>query len=110
MRNRRVILILLLVVVVAALVAIFSREREPQYGGKSLGEWVEEAWPPGSFPFAQAQASVAIQNVGTNAVPYLLKWICYDTPPWKMRLYGKVNKLLSFLNLPLIVNHRLDRA
>lgn len=46
MFKRRYYLVLLLVaVLVVGLVMLFNREREPEYGGKKLSEWVEEYAP-----------------------------------------------------------------
>ena len=44
------------------------------------------------------EAEKAIREIGTNALPYLLKWIRYDMPSWKMRFYETVNPALSTLN------------
>ena len=92
MHKRRVYLILGVVGVVLAgvLVAVFSREREPEDGGKRLSEWVEMSPDKG--------AETAIRQIGTNALPYLLKWILYETPSWKTKLYEAVNPALKSLN------------
>ncbi len=41
MQKRRLYLLLIGIGVAGVLVAVFSREREPEYGGKRLSEWVE---------------------------------------------------------------------
>jgi HEAT repeat protein len=30
-----------------------------------------------------------------DAIPYLLKWICYETPPWKREFYRAINRILE---------------
>lgn len=35
--------------------------------------------------------------MGTNSLPYLMKWIRYDTPVWKRKLYGMINPALRRL-------------
>ncbi len=103
MHRRRVYLILVVVGVVLAgvLVVVFSREREPEYAGKRLSEWVESyaATPSaveGSFEFQQADG--AIRQFGTNALPYLLNWIRYEPPTTNKRLRRAVNSMLQPLN------------
>ena len=95
MRKRRVYLLILLGVVVAGvLVAVFaSREREPEYGGKKLSEWVQMC----GIDYESPQAKKAILQIGSNAVPYLVKWIRYEPPSWKEKLYAVVNKASSSL-------------
>ena len=92
MHRRRVYLILGVVGVVLAgvLLVVFSREREPEYGGKRLSEWV--------MKLPDDAAEKAIRQIGTNALPYLLKWIGYAVPAWKGRLYEAVNPNLNSLN------------
>src|SRR5229473_8685860 len=62
MRKRRVYLILGVVGVVLAgvLVAVFSREREPEYGGKRLSEWVEDY---GKVTLREGDASEWLERV-----------------------------------------------
>src|SRR6266478_5530398 len=86
MHRRRVYLILGVVGVVLAgvLLVVFSREREPEYGGKRLSEWVEEF--PSGFSVETQQARQAVRHIGTNALPFLVEWIAYEQPPWKAKL------------------------
>ena len=107
MHKRRVYL---LVIGVAVLAAVFAtRNREPEYGGKRLSQWVEvgyttapQFWiPPWFLDGARAAPEAvdeAISHMGTNAVPYLLKWIRYEPAPWKRRFYTRVGPLLQRLN------------
>ncbi len=59
-----------------------SWEREPTYQSKRLGDWIDSiASAPG-----RAQASVAeeaVRQIGTKAVPFLIKWMAQ--PPSKLR-------------------------
>lgn len=43
------------------------------------------------------QCDAAIRHVGTNAIPYLLTWVRYETPGWKIALYKAINPLLTTL-------------
>src|SRR5260221_130637 len=101
MRKRRVYFILGVVSVVLAgvLVAVFRREREPEYGGKRLSKWVKGYSPTYAFMSESAQkptaeeAANAIRHIGTNALPYLLECIQYEPPPWKAKLWTVTDKL-----------------
>ncbi len=64
------------------LVAFWPRDNEPKYNGKTLTKWLEisasrrydNRWP---------QAEDAVRHIGTNALPWLTKWISYDRPTWQ---------------------------
>src|SRR5437764_14424345 len=95
MRKRGVYLMLVVLAVVGVLVAVFSRrEREPEYGGKRLSQWVEgyatSIIMDGKRKPTE-EAANAIRQAGTNAIPFLLEWIRYEPPAWKTRFYEVVN-------------------
>src|SRR5260221_13025832 len=103
MRKRRVYLILLFVGVVLAgvLVAVFRRDREPEYGGKRLSEWVERYGPPEQWHSSNgltapwfSNVNQAIGHIGTNAVPYLLGWVLYEQPAWKWQMHYRLGAIL----------------
>src|SRR3954464_13558597 len=79
MRGRRkIVLALPLVILCAALAAAFWPEKEmpePVYGGKKLGEWLDEAVAQGTFT---PEITEALQAIGTNAIPCYLHWISYE--------------------------------
>ena len=66
------------------------REREPEYQGKTLSEWMEvdRRASSGGGPVAIEEAENAVQQIGTNALPLLLKWIAYEQPEWRVRIYN----------------------
>src|SRR4051812_12829515 len=72
--KRRVVRIVLTgVVVVAAVVLLWPRgEREPEYQGKKLSEWIGDEGNP--------RQADAVRHIGTNALPFLIGWIRYETP------------------------------
>ena len=99
MRRRSIYLMAVVLVVAGVLVEVLgSREREPEYGGKKLSEWVQ-AYPPESWiwvrPAPTTRDGIArlftetkdpmrtIRHIGTNALPYLVKWMDYEASPWK---------------------------
>jgi len=80
-------------IVIGAIVVLSRPEREPEYGGKKLSEWVREF----RTPTRSWEADVAIRHLGTNALPYLIKWMSYELAPWKVKVY---NGLPNFLRRP----------
>jgi len=82
MRTRRFYLLLVGVLVTdGVLVAVLSGPREPEYGGRKLSEWVD-TW---AYSTNRDKCDDAIRHIGTNALPYLLRWI-QDKPAWKSKL------------------------
>ena len=73
----------------AALLAILTpfvlwpmrRSSEPRYGGRSLSSWLDESCAPTMV--RQHQATQAILQIGTNALPHLFQHIKYNQPAWR---------------------------
>src|SRR4051812_47188734 len=64
------------VLLLAVLVAIvWPGEKEPEYQGKKLSYWLEITTHE-----EYVEAREAVRQIGTNALPLLLKWIRYS--PW----------------------------
>lgn len=73
---------------------------EPRYKGRSLSQWLND-WdtnlrfpddvPPRSG-FADAQIDAALDAIGTNAFPHLMKWLMTQESPLKERLNSLLNK------------------
>jgi HEAT repeat protein len=55
---------------------------EPNFGGKSLGEWLKMHDSEGTF---SEDAKQALQHMGTNAIPALLERLVYVQPPFGLR-------------------------
>jgi HEAT repeat protein len=65
----------------AACLAV-AREKEPTYNGRSLSEWTAEIDPHGGYIVSHPPPYVvAIEHMGTNALPLLLKWMSEKDPP-----------------------------
>jgi len=56
---------------------LWPGEREPEYNGVPLSKWLER------YDGVNIQATEAIQHIGTNALPYLVRWIQYKAPGWR---------------------------
>jgi hypothetical protein len=62
------------------MVAFWPGEREPEYNGKKLSEWLAlQRYRP-------EEASDAIRAIGTNALPVLVSWAEYQMPAWRFEL------------------------
>ena len=46
----------------------------------------------------QAQIDVASRAIGTNALPFLLRWIQYDQPLWKANFLRFANAHMTWIN------------
>jgi hypothetical protein len=80
-------------------------DAEPRYEGKLLTQWVL------ATPGRGRGAEDALQHIGTNALPYLVKWIQYETPAWKIKLRKVCNHLPAKLKpRTLYSDSKLDRA
>jgi len=110
MRKRRIYLGVQLLAVaglVSLIVAGALREREPEYGGKNLSEWVEElGFHAGKHLNPPWKARGAVAQIGTNAIPYLLTWIRYEPAHSKTELFAAINRTFGCR----LLDHRNARA
>jgi len=82
MKGRRLLLILLgCVASITLAMLLWPTEREPEYNGVPLTKWLER-YNDGN----NAEATAAIRRIGTNALPFLLRWIQYESPGWRISL------------------------
>jgi len=98
--KRRKLFVLVICLGCIAVAVFFLRAREPYYGGRTLSAWVTTySKPEPKIPSGQkAQAAAAIWHMGTNAIPYLFEWLCYEEPPGKSERLKKLSKPLIWLN------------
>jgi hypothetical protein len=72
------------------LVALWPGPKEPEYEGMILSEWLYADGSGYTSITLHGQRYVpaeVIREFGTNAVPCLAKWISYEEPWWRKRLY-----------------------
>ena len=90
--NRILTLALVAVLFVALMLAVWHGRSEPTYEGKSLSDWLRlYRQPIGAMaPVVSPEAADAVRHIGTNAVPFLARWIgdSRNIPPWRLRLFG----------------------
>jgi hypothetical protein len=87
MKRRRLLLILLASVASITLASfIWPREREPEYDGISLSTWLDRT----RGRRYDDEFTQAVNHMGTNALPVLLRSVDYQMPPWKIWLRRKI--------------------
>jgi hypothetical protein len=92
--------IILLTFVVAS-----SSQREPTYRGQTLTYWLMKSCFEGDN-----EATAAVRQIGTNALPSLTKWLLYEPSKTKVRMLAASEKLPRKICNPLrdfIVGDRL---
>jgi hypothetical protein len=99
-KKRRILWAVLLVAVVAAVVWLSMPSPEPVYQGKRLSYWLagydtgnyNAMHPMGPSPPTAGQADNAIRQIGTNAVPALLRMLQLPNPTLTERLLNVARK------------------
>jgi hypothetical protein len=79
-------------------VLIWPGEKEPEYQGKRLSEWLDVYLPHFQSDLYRGMpelrgSAAAVRQIGTNAIPFLLKWVRYDRPAWRDRLIVAANRI-----------------
>lgn len=113
-RHWKVVLVLGCLAATAALVAVLTHKAEPRYQGHTLSHWLAASGAPSERERTEARA--AITQIGSNAIPCLLRFISYTPSPWKkhsMTAFRKLQSLPFALDLiprALIIDERELRA
>jgi hypothetical protein len=78
-------------VALPCLVLFIGSLAEPRYRGRSLSHWLL-AYRVNylEHPVEQREAAEAVRQIGTNALPCLLKWVRYQEPAWRTRVYMQI--------------------
>ena len=106
MLKQRILLLLAALAALCGVLALIIRPApEPEYGGQNLSEWVIELVQPAT----SATAADAIRQIGTNALPYLVEWVGYETPAWKNAI-SWTGKLLRQPRLQFIDHMKVCRS
>jgi HEAT repeat protein len=92
-KRLRIIFVVLIAAVVCGVVWQVSRARGPVYQGKRLSVWLKNYDPNPVTPFAtRAEADEAVRQIGTNAIPMLLRLLQANDPPWKLKVFALLDK------------------
>ena len=90
-KRRQILLVLAAGALVLGLYAILSRPPEPSYKGRSLSAWqTAYPWDTTTNLSRQQEVDDAIRHMGTNTLPFLLKWIRLESPVWKTTVWSKM--------------------
>jgi HEAT repeat protein len=81
--------------------ALGKRSSGPSYQGKPLTEWLTDRrrWTPGEEVALSDASTRAVQAIGTNALPLLLKMLRSSDSQLKMQLAARVQRYRFFFNL-----------
>jgi hypothetical protein len=85
----------LVLVALGTVLCIVSRPREPEpvYRGKTLRYWLSDFWPGrGPTPAELEQDKLAVRQIGTNAIPVLLRWIAAKDGPFKQKMVTWIDR------------------
>jgi hypothetical protein len=89
--GRRILLVVVTCGVLAVVVGLlWPGEREPVYQGKKLSEWLEAGASKYDDAPEEQLARIAVKQMGTNALPYLMEAIAYEPSALKRKLIQAV--------------------
>ena len=91
-KKRIVGVVLALRVIAGGLSWVINRSREPMYEGKPLSYWLECYAPLNRTETSVQEADHAVQAIGTNAIPTLLRMLQKTDSPLKVRLVALLRK------------------
>lgn len=100
MPRKKILIVLAACVLVGiGVVAFWPGDKEPEYNGKKLSEWM---WVRQHAPSDARlwEAEDAVRHIGTNGLPSFIKWMKYEPPAWKKPLLQ--SKLLDELPDPIL--------
>jgi hypothetical protein len=130
MTRRRVIIFSLAVLVTAVVIVYLCIPKEPRYQGRTLSQWVNDGetafnvelrakLPIGGYPTPPSAnellagnpkwqaATNAVQHIGTNAIPWLIKWSFAKDSKLKVALAAWLQRHPAF-HLQLSSNRALN--
>src|SRR6185436_9207850 len=89
------------IVVAIGAVVFWPRPKEPEYQGKKLSEWLEicrydrlPKYGNPAVPEEQLRVAVkAIRQIGTNALPWLMRWAFYKPSIWKTKSLAALDRI-----------------
>lgn len=91
MKRIRLITIVFAVIVIGALAISIYRTREPRYQGRTLSEWLDSGPIDGDDTEYRLTAGNSVRQIGSDAVPFLLRWAETKDSPLKVKLIYWLN-------------------
>jgi hypothetical protein len=100
-RRNRILLAALVVMVIGGLAWVGLRKPpEPVYQGRTLTDWLLQyaretliSGQPANYFELPNESKTAVRNIGTNAVPTLLKLVSAHDSPWKINIKRWIRQL-----------------
>jgi len=87
MPKRNIVLVLACLAALLLLTVLFPRDREPIYQGRPLSQWLHISHVKYPEDYSMSfEAKEAVRNMGTNALPLLLRWVSYEPSTLKTKL------------------------
>jgi hypothetical protein len=102
----------IIVAFVVAMVVVWPGEKEPEYQGRKLSEWLGTYKPASTDPemrqlpmllngmlvwdrrgHSVQEVVAAVRHMGTNGVRLLVKWVGYEPPKWRLFLSRQSSRL-----------------
>jgi hypothetical protein len=90
--------------VLAVIAFVLRPNPEPSYGGLPLSAWVDR------YNAADEPAREAISSMGTNAIPFLLKWIRFEKTALRLRAMDALPFSYRIQHMLLRPYFRADKA
>jgi hypothetical protein len=95
-KRRRIVLLLFGIAAIIFTAVLWPDEREPEYQGKKLSEWMAILYRDDNSELGSRErqkALDAIRHIGTNALPIALIWIQFEPSRLRFRIQDKLEKL-----------------
>jgi HEAT repeat protein len=96
LKHQRLYLLLLCAAVALVMIVSLSRNHEPSYDGQSLSHWLV-ALTDNSPEGNPERAEEAIRQIGTNAIPLLVRYASYTPPPWQSTAVAAISTFGKWL-------------
>lgn len=104
-RIRLAIAAVAIVAMICCLAFAISRPREPKYQGKTLSAWLTpEGVMEDTTEYDRATGN-AVRQIGTNAIPWLLKWAEAKDSPLKVKIFDWLSSYRSLNFHPISARH-----
>lgn len=95
-QRRRIAFALGLLSAFAFVLWVTFHSREPEYQGKKLGEWLRQIEAAQDIESREWQeATHAVRQIGTNALPHLVRGLQASDPRWKIEALDWAGQMLS---------------
>src|SRR3954471_4984858 len=96
----------LAILLICALIAFIFRPSEPAFQGRRLSLWLAKA----ASNDPNGDQLLAIQTIGTNALPMLVHWLRSVDPEWRQKGFDILEEHLRFASRVFAPSQKRSRA